>query len=65
MKTRRQMKRQRARNAKRLTPALLYVAATRIGNGKRRISAESAVKIEKATGVPRSRLRPDLFGEAA
>lgn len=33
-------------------------------NKSRRISAESAVKIEKATGVPRSRLRPDIF-EAA
>lgn len=34
-------------------------------NKSRRISAESAIKIEKATGVPRSRLRPDIFGEAA
>jgi DNA-binding transcriptional regulator YdaS (Cro superfamily) len=36
-----------------------------IVKGRRRLSAELAVKISKATGIPRSELRPDLFGDAA
>jgi DNA-binding transcriptional regulator YdaS (Cro superfamily) len=31
---------------------------------RKHVSAELAVKIEKATGIPRAKLRPDLFGEA-
>ena len=29
--------------------------------GRRRLSAEIAVKISKATGIPVKRLRPDIF----
>jgi DNA-binding transcriptional regulator YdaS (Cro superfamily) len=34
-------------------------------NGKRSLSVEIAIKISKATGVPRTELRPDVFDEAA
>jgi len=30
-------------------------------NGNRPITAETALLIEKATGIPRETLRPDLF----
>jgi DNA-binding XRE family transcriptional regulator len=30
-----------------------------------RISAERAIEIESATGIPKSKLRPDLFGRTA
>jgi DNA-binding transcriptional regulator YdaS (Cro superfamily) len=36
-----------------------------IMTGKRRLSAEIAIKISKATGVPAHALRPDLFEGAA
>lgn len=38
---------------------------TNIIKGKRRITAEMAIRIEVATGVSRADLRPDLFGNAA
>lgn len=36
-------------------------------NGAERVSAETAIRIEKATGgkIKRQQLRPDIFGEAA
>jgi DNA-binding transcriptional regulator YdaS (Cro superfamily) len=30
-----------------------------------RVPAERVVAVERATGVPREQLRPDIFGEAA
>lgn len=33
--------------------------------GEREISAESAIKLERATGIPRAKFRPDLFGAVA
>jgi DNA-binding transcriptional regulator YdaS (Cro superfamily) len=34
-----------------------------VENGVRKFSAERAMEIERATGVPRSVLRPDLWAE--
>lgn len=30
-----------------------------------KVPADKVLKIERATGVPRERLRPDIFGDAA
>ena len=38
---------------------------TRWLRGERKPSPEMAIKIERLTGIPRSKLRPDLFEEAA
>jgi DNA-binding transcriptional regulator YdaS (Cro superfamily) len=34
-------------------------------NGDRKISAERAIAIERATGLPRSMIRPDLWEQAS
>lgn len=33
-------------------------------SGKRQITPESAIKLERATGVPRAEFRPDIFKAA-
>ena len=34
-----------------------------VETGDRRIAAEDVVAWEKATGIPRAKLRPDIFGK--
>lgn len=35
-----------------------------IETGERRVTADNAVEWEKRIGIPREKLRPDLFGKA-
>ena len=59
-------------DARGLTPAeaarklgMLYVHVWRHYTGRRGITAEYAIKYEKALGIPRSELRPDLWPPAS
>lgn len=36
-----------------------------IETGERRIAAEDVAAWERTTGIPRAKLRPDIFGKAA
>jgi len=51
----------RAELAERLGVKLAMIQ--HVENGVRRFSAERAIEIERATGVPRSILRPDLWAD--